>query len=143
MDSSLSTPHCEEENEGEANAVVELVKALLVEGRKPSDLAVITPFRKQVRLIRSKALDEIAGDLPLIDTVERLQGQDVECIILSFAASDEGYIRGIDGFLFNLNRLNVMISRAKTKAVIFGSEKVQEELRNILVTTHGDCLPIR
>ncbi len=137
MDSSLSTPHCEEENEGEANAVVELVKALLVEGRKPSDLAVITPFRKQVRLIRSKALDEIAGDLPLIDTVERLQGQDVECIILSFAASDEGYIRGIDGFLFNLNRLNVMISRAKTKVVIFGSDTIQNKMKQILSPYSG------
>lgn len=137
MDSSLSTPHCEEENEGEANAVVELVKALLVEGRKPSDLAVITPFRKQVRLISSKALDEIAGDLPLIDTVERLQGQDVECIILSFAASDEGYIRGIDGFLFNLNRLNVMISRAKTKVVIFGSDTIQNKMKQILSPYSG------
>ena len=59
MDSSLSTPQCEEENEGEANAVVELINALLQEGKDPSDIAVITPFRKQVRLIRSKALEKI------------------------------------------------------------------------------------
>ena len=133
MDSSLSTPLCEEENEGEADAVVEMVKALLLEGNNPSDIAVITPFRKQVRLIRSKAHDVLEDEaIPLIDTVERLQGQDVKCIILSFASSSMSYIGNIGGFLFNLNRLNVMISRAKTKVIIFGSDTVQEKLKKIL-----------
>ena len=133
MDSSLSTPLCEEENEGEADAVVEMVKALLLEGNNPSDIAVITPFRKQVRLIRSKAHDVLEDEaIPLIDTVERLQGQDVKCIILSFASSSMSYIGNIGGFLFNLNRLNVMISRAKTKVIIFGSDTVQEKLKMIL-----------
>ena len=133
VDSMISTPQCEEENEGEANAVIELVKALLLEGNNPSDIAVITPFRKQVRLIRSKANEELKGEsLPLIDTVERLQGQDVKCIILTFATSSENYMKEIKGFLFNANRLNVMISRAKTKVVIFGSDIVQKYLRVIL-----------
>lgn len=133
MDSSISTPRCDEENEGEADAVVEMVKALLDEGNKPTDIAVITPFRKQVRLIRSKAYERISkDDCPLIDTVERLQGQDVNCIILSFASSNESYIREVKDFLFNPNRLNVMISRAKTKVVIFGSKKIQDELKTII-----------
>ena len=133
MDSSISTPRCDEENEGEADAVIEMVKALLDEGNKPTDIAVITPFRKQVRLIRSKASERISkDDCPLIDTVERLQGQDVECIILSFASSNEKYIGDVKEFLFNPNRLNVMISRAKTKVVIFGSKKIQDELKTII-----------
>lgn len=132
MDSSLSTPQCEEENEGEANAVVEMIKALLQEGKTPSDIAVITPFRKQVRLLRSKALEMIENEnLPLIDTVERLQGQDVECIIISFASTDNGYIKEIEGFIFNHNRLNVMISRAKTKVIIFGGAEIQKRLKQI------------
>ena len=130
MDSSISSPNCEEENEGEADAVIELLKTLLAEGNKPSDIAVITPFRKQVRLLRSKANEVIDGErCPLIDTVERLQGQDVNCIILSFASSDENYIKGIHDFIFNLNRLNVMISRAKTKVLIFGCDIIQKELK--------------
>ena len=134
MDSSISTPLCEEENEGEADAVIDMVKALLLEGNSPSDLAVITPFRKQVRLIRSKAAEMLDSEnLPLIDTVERLQGQDVQCIILSFASSSKSYIEGIKSFLFNANRLNVMISRAKTKVVIFASETIQEKLKKILI----------
>ena len=135
MDSSLSTPLCEEENEGEADAVIEIVKMLLLEGRKATDIAVITPFRKQVRLIRSKAKEMIDSEtLPLIDTVERLQGQDVECIILTFATSTVGYMNGLSNFLFNPNRLNVMISRAKTKVVIFGSEIIQNKLKQILIS---------
>ena len=133
MNSSLSTAKCEEENEGEANAVIELIRSLLHEGNKPSDFAVITPFRRQVRLIRSKARDVFDGDdIPLIDTVERLQGQDVKCIILTFASSDIDYIRGVYGFLFDHNRLNVMISRAKTKVVIFACKYIQIELKKIL-----------
>lgn len=131
-DAKVSSPECEEENEGEANAVVEIVNALLNEGKQPKDIAVITPFRKQVRLIRAKAKEVIlAEELPLIDTVERLQGQDVDCIILTFASSDEKYIDSVKGFLFNPNRLNVMISRAKTKVVIIASEVVQRELKGI------------
>ena len=70
--------------------------------------------------------------MPLIDTVERLQGQDVDCIILSFASTDNSYIHDIEGFLFNLNRLNVMVSRAKTKVIIFGGERVQSLLKELL-----------
>ena len=129
----LSTPLCEEENEGEADAVIELVKALIDEGNMHTDIAVITPFRKQVRLLRAKAKEILnSNNTPLIDTVERLQGQDVNCIILTFASSDVKYINEIHDFLFNPNRLNVMISRAKTKVVIFGSETVQKELNSLI-----------
>lgn len=133
MDADLSTPNCKEENEGEAKAAIELLSALLDEGNQSRDIALITPFRKQVRLLRSIASETLEDrDLPLIDTVERLQGQDVECIILSFATSDADYINEIEGFLFDANRLNVMISRAKTKVVIIASRLVQEKLKEIL-----------
>ncbi len=132
-DAEASSPNCLEENEGEADAVIEIVKALLQEGKQANSIAVITPFRKQVRLLRSKVHEEIkTKNLPLIDTVERLQGQDVDCIILSFASSDKNYIDTIRGFLFNPNRLNVMISRAKTKVVILASDYIQMKLKEMI-----------
>ena len=133
MPSDFSTENCDEENEDEAEAVITLVKKLLDEGHTPNSIAVITPFRKQVRLIRSKAR-EVLEQAPLIDTVERLQGQDVDCIILTFATSNSKYISEVHHFLFNPNRLNVMISRAKTKVIIFASSEIQKELKNILKT---------
>ena len=133
MNPSISTPKCKEENEGEANAIIEMLRALFAEGKMPDNVSIITPYRKQVRLLRAKARDYFSQDMmPLIDTVERLQGQDVDCIILSFASSDENYINEVHGFLFNPNRLNVMISRAKTKVIIFGSAKILAELKVIL-----------
>ena len=132
-DSNLSSPNCEEENIGEADAVTDMVKALIGEGKRHEDIAVITPFRKQVRLLRSKAQEVLPKEtLPLIDTVERLQGQDVECIIITFATSEIIYIKELHDFLFNPNRLNVMISRAKTKVIIYACEEVQKELKTIL-----------
>lgn len=86
----------------------------------------------QVRLIRSLLLS--AGlqpkQIPLVDTVERLQGQQVDMIVLSFCSSSPEYIRQIASFLFNRNRINVMISRAKTKVVCLGCETV---LNRILI----------
>ena len=129
MNPEISTPHSTEENPGEATAAITMVKALLDEGWNPDDIAVITPFRKQVRLLRETAHELIPADeWPLIDTVERLQGQDVECIIITFATSDNCYIKQIESFLFNPNRLNVMISRAKTKVIIFASEQIRYQL---------------
>ena len=135
MDTSLSSSGCEEENEGEASAIVEILSALMAEGVSPSSVAVITPFRRQVRLLRSIAHEVIKDkEIPLIDTVERLQGQDVDCIIISFAASDENYIEELHEFLFNPNRLNVMISRAKTKVIFFCSQEIQKQLKEILAS---------
>ena len=89
-------------------------------------IAVITPYRRQVRLIRSLLLaaDIPPKEMPLVDTVERLQGQQVDMIILSFCSSDQSYINDVAGFLFDINRTNVMISRAKTKVVILASPNV-------------------
>ena len=132
-DTRLSLLCCKEENEGEADEIAKMVAALLSEGNSPEDIAVITPFRKQVRLLRSKILEALkTEELPLIDTVERLQGQDVKCIIISFVSSDESYIKEMHNFIFNPNRLNVMISRAKSKVVIFGCEEIQEKLKELL-----------
>ena len=41
------------------------------------------------------------------------------------------YIKELHDFLFNKNRLNVMLSRAKTKIVVFGCDIVQDELKRI------------
>ena len=95
-----------------------------------SDIAVITPYRRQVRLIREKVIEELQSEeVPLIDTVERLQGQDVDLIILCFSVSSPQYFKTAKSFLFNPNRLNVMISRAKKKVVIIASDIVQKDLR--------------
>ena len=108
----------EENNPEEANYIAGLIKDAINAGMRPEDIAVVTPFRRQVRLIREQVRNQTECDLPLIDTVERLQGQDVDMIIISFATSSSLYYHSIKDFLLNRNRLNVMISRAKKKVVL-------------------------
>ena len=131
---NVSLENHEEENVEEALFAAQCAAVAMQNDVSPSDIAVITPFRKQVNAIRSafKYLRWSEEERPLVDTVERLQGQDVEMIILSFAVTDKDYFNKIKDFLLNPNRLNVMISRAKTKVVILGSEEIQRILKGMI-----------
>jgi len=132
-------------SEPEARAVVDLVAdALLRQGLDPVSLAVISPFRAQLRLIltllRKKLTASGLGDLPLpvVDTVERIQGQERDLIIASLTASDPDHLSGVQAeFFFSPRRLNVTLTRARTKLVVVASRHLfralprnLEQLRN-------------
>lgn len=116
----------EDFNEEEAHFTAELVSEAVSCGLRPEDVAVITPYRRQVRTIRQSLLAKYGGSspMPLVDTVERLQGQDVEMIIISFCITSDDFFNKQRDFVLNRNRLNVMFSRAKTKVVLLGSDKI-------------------
>jgi DNA replication ATP-dependent helicase Dna2 len=122
-----------DENAVEARKAVDIANKYLDSGLPPDRLAIITPYRHQVRLVR-KLLNESrqdCSDIPLVDTVERLQGQDVDVIILSFSVDDAVYFAAQEPFLMNRNRLNVMFSRATSKVVVVSSRLVQDEVKAI------------
>jgi DNA replication ATP-dependent helicase Dna2 len=108
----------------EANAVADVVEDLVRQhGVAAPDIAVIAPFRAQARLLRS-ALQRRA--LPgqerlLVDTVERMQGQEREVVVISLTAGDPDEVRGRGAFHLSENRLNVALSRARTKVVLVAS----------------------
>ena len=109
----------------EAHAVADVVADLIRQhGVPPREIAVIAPFRAQVQLMRAaiatKELPEI-GDL-VIDTVERIQGQEREAVVVSLTAGDPEEARGRGAFHLNENRLNVAISRARNKVVVVASK---------------------
>ena len=109
-------------NEAEAQKAVEVAITYKELGE---DVAIITPFRKQVNLIR-KVWNEKTNDRNiLIDTVERLQGQDVDVIILSTSVNSWEYYQTTNAFIENANRLNVIFSRAKKKVVAITSPLVK------------------
>ena len=64
-------------------------------------------------------LGDSYGALPLIDTVERVQGAERDVILFAFTASDPDSIAS--EFLGNPNRFNVAITRARQKLVVVGS----------------------
>lgn len=122
----VSTTHTwEDSNPEEADFIANLVEHALSLGIDAKDIAVVTPFRRQVLAIRTSLRSKLNSYIPLVDTVERLQGQDVDLVILSFSVTDHEFYRQTMDFLLNRNRLNVMISRAKKKVVIVKSEIIQ------------------
>lgn len=108
----------------EANAVADLVEDLVRQhGIAPADIAVIAPFRAQVRQLRTAIQHkELTGSEDLVvDTVERIQGQEREVVIISLTAGDPREVKARGAFHLSLNRLNVALSRARTKAVLVAS----------------------
>lgn len=115
----------------EAMVAAALIEELIrVHGLSPTEVGVLSPFRAQNRLIRAEVerrLGEVLADGEgdvLIDTVERAQGQEREAIVVSLAASDPDYIRAVLGFWLSPERLNVMITRARTKCILLVSPEV-------------------
>lgn len=111
----------------EANAVADVVEDLVRQHGLPCrEIAVIAPFRAQVRLIRTTLqhknlphLDEL-----VVDTVERIQGQEREAVVISLAVGDLDSVAHKGQFFFSTNRLNVAISRARAKVVLVASDRV-------------------
>jgi len=100
-------------NRLEAELVVRKVQALLAAGLAPADLAVITPYSAQVRLLR-----ELLKQSEIeVDSVDGFQGREKEAIIFSLVRSNaEGEI----GFLEDTRRINVAMTRARRKLLIIG-----------------------
>jgi superfamily I DNA and/or RNA helicase len=85
------------------------------------DIGVISPYKAQVQYLRSciKTNDTLRPyrQLLSINTVDGFQGQERDVIFISLVrANDDGQI----GFLSDLRRMNVAITRARMKLVILG-----------------------
>lgn len=123
-----STRHCSAE---EASLVNQLMAELHRRGHAINDVGVITPFRRQARLIRRYLRHNRIWDLAeirevVIDTVERMQGQERSVIILSIAAADLGFLNSIQEFIYLPSRLNVIVSRARVKVIILAADSFLE-----------------
>ncbi|MDP0489834.1 MAG: ATP-binding protein [Verrucomicrobiota bacterium JB023] len=126
----------------EGELLAELILDLLRGGLSPSEIAVVTPFRSQAALIRrilrtrSEFSDWPVREL-LADTVERLQGQEREVILISFAASQSDFILPLASFLLDEKRLNVAITRARRKTILIHSQTLLAVARS-LADSEGD-----
>ena len=85
------------------------------------DGGVISPYRAQVqylrRLFKKREFFKPYRSLISVNTVDGFQGQERDIILISLVrANDEGQI----GFLRDLRRMNVAITRARMKLIILG-----------------------
>lgn len=111
-------------NMQEAKVALELVEHLMVilpDNKFKGRIGIISPYKEQIRTLKDvfrkkyghAILDEID-----FNTVDGFQGQEKEIIIMSCVrASDTGNV----GFLSDVRRMNVALTRAKTSLWILGN----------------------
>jgi DNA replication ATP-dependent helicase Dna2 len=112
----------------EANAVADLISALLACGFPAGEVAVVVPYRAQAREIRNllrRVIPEAGVYRQIVvDTVERMQGQERDLIILSLTTSNPAFAAHLAEFFFQPQRLNVAVTRPRKKLVVVGSRHV-------------------
>jgi len=121
-------------NEEECRAAVAVARGLVDLGLAPEDIGMIAPHRTSVMAIRR------ALDLPLqVDTVDRFQGVGREAIVLLLGMGT-GELAPL---MLDSRRLNVALTRAKSKLVILGDRRGRDaRFRRLLdhVARHGRTL---
>ena len=114
-------------NKGEAILTLSLLQIYLQRVGKQRilddriDVGIISPYRAQVqylkRLLNKRAFFKPFRHLISVNTVDGFQGQERDVILISLVrANDAGQI----GFLRDLRRMNVAITRARMKLFILG-----------------------
>jgi ATP-dependent RNA/DNA helicase IGHMBP2 len=100
-------------NRQEAALIVRKVHELFAAGIAPQQIAVIAPYAAQVRQLRAEL------DLPglEVDSVDGFQGREKEAVLISLVRSNP---TGEIGFLADIRRTNVALTRARRKLIVIG-----------------------
>jgi superfamily I DNA and/or RNA helicase len=101
------------ENPGEAKAIEARARALLGAGLRQDQVAVITPYRAQAMRL-ALALEPLGIE---VDTVDAFQGREAEAVLVSCVRSNS---EGRLGFLTDLRRMNVALTRGKVHTFVVG-----------------------
>ncbi len=86
------------------------------------DFGIISPYKAQVRLLRryvrnNRMLKPLRKNIA-VNTVDGFQGQERDVIVMSLVRDNA---RGDIGFLNDLRRMNVSITRARKKLIVLGN----------------------
>jgi DNA replication ATP-dependent helicase Dna2 len=102
----------------EATLTTHLVHALLSTGISASEVGVITFYRSQLALLRQNLRSSPGVEL---HTADKFQGRDKEAVIVSFVRSNTDGVVG--ELLKDWRRINVAVTRARSKLILIGSKK--------------------
>jgi len=106
----------------EATLTAHLITSLIRSGVSPRSIGIITFYRSQLALLR-QTIKSIAGTAAFneleLHTADRFQGRDKEVILLSCVRSNEA--RNVGELLRDWRRVNVAVTRARSKLLIVGS----------------------
>ncbi|XP_057807552.1 DNA replication ATP-dependent helicase/nuclease JHS1 isoform X2 [Salvia miltiorrhiza] len=100
----------------EAHIIAEAVKTLVLRGIEGQAIGIITPYNSQANLIRGAVTEHVE-----IHTIDKYQGRDKDCILVSFVRSSETPRNSTSSLLGDWHRINVALTRAKKKLIMVGS----------------------
>ena len=111
-------------NPEEAELMFRHLEALLntYTGKTPAlTVAVIAPYRRQVELMQQMLLERSglhqSGHMLDVNTIDSFQGQERDIVYISLTRSN---MEGSIGFLSEIRRMNVAMTRARKKLVVVG-----------------------
>ncbi len=118
-------------NHQEAEHVIAIVDAIYrrdPEHFQPETIGVITPYRNQMALIRTKLQEKGIPAFPeiMVDTVERFQGAQKDVVIYSFCLNADWQLETLPNLMFDGNchvdrKLNVVLTRARKQLFVTGN----------------------
>jgi superfamily I DNA and/or RNA helicase len=121
-------------NRAEAAACVEVLSLIRPHpnAKKTPTLAVLSPYRRQVRLLRETAEANAArlsnldvfhakSEDGLFGTVDSFQGNEADAVVISLVRNNWRSGQAALGFLSDERRMNVLLSRARWRLVVIGS----------------------
>ena len=104
-------------NTQEANLVLTILESILLEYPTES-IGIISPYKLQVQYIRDQLKEKHINTSTIqVQTVDGFQGQEKDIIIISLVRSND---KQEIGFLKDLRRMNVAITRARKKLIVIG-----------------------
>lgn len=109
-------------NPGEAELLLHRLRQLLDAGLAPEQIAIIAPYSAQVSLLRERAHATVGAAIAErieIDSVDAFQGREKEAILVSLTRAS-GSTPGQIGFLSDLRRINVALTRARRHLLVVG-----------------------
>lgn len=114
------------ENTTESRLVFQIVEALTLCGISESQIGVMTLYRSQLRLLM-KGLSTKRQIECL--TADQFQGRDKDCVVISLVRSNKELRVG--DLLKEWRRINVAITRSRTKLIILGSSAVMRSIHSL------------
>ncbi|XP_065859442.1 DNA replication ATP-dependent helicase/nuclease JHS1 [Euphorbia lathyris] len=103
----------------EARIIAEVTKELVKCGIEGEEIGIITPYNSQANLIQTAVCITSVE----IHTIDKYQGRDKDCILVSFVRSTENPRNCNSSLLGDWHRINVALTRAKKKLIMVGSRK--------------------
>uniref|UniRef100_T1IXA6 Large ribosomal subunit protein mL46 n=1 Tax=Strigamia maritima TaxID=126957 RepID=T1IXA6_STRMM len=113
-------------NEGQATCVADIVRRFRPVGDSNAgsfSIAVLSPYSKQVDLIKGKVRNFSSVE---VNTIDGFQGREADVVIVSTVRKNDNHVLG---FCDDPRRINVALTRAKVGLVVVGHRQTLESSR--------------